>query len=109
MFDILSFFTQDTTTYAAKGIVMYVFDEARSEEFIKNSLDSYRRAYISDEDLSEIVAEMGTTRNEEIKNVLPTENIIQSGEFAEILTFLLFPDFVIVSPKKYKSSIFSRQ
>lgn len=90
MFDILSFFTQDTTTYAAKGIVMYVFDEARSEEFIKNSLDSYRRAYISDEDLSEIVAEMGTTRNEEIKNVLPTENIIQSGEFAEILTFLLF-------------------
>lgn len=90
MFDILSFFTEDTMTYSAKGIVMYVFDEARTDEFIKGSLESYRRAYISDVDLAEIVAEMGTTRNEEIKDVLPTEPIIQSGEFAEILTFLLF-------------------
>lgn len=90
MFDILSFFTEDTTSYAAKSIVMYVFDETRTDEFIKGSLDSYRRAYISDEDLEEIVTEMGTTRNEEIKEVLPTEPIIQSGEFAEILTFLLF-------------------
>lgn len=90
MFDILSFFTEDTTSYAAKCIVMYVFDETRTDEFIKGSLDSYRRAYISDEDLEEIVTEMGTTRNEEIKEVLPTEPIIQSGEFAEILTFLLF-------------------
>lgn len=90
MFDILSFFTEDTMTYSAKGIVMYVFDEARTDEFIKGSLESYRRAYISDVDLAEIVAEMGTTRNEEIKDVLPTEPIIQSGEFAEILTFMLF-------------------
>ena len=48
MLDILSFFTKDITTYAAKGIVMYVFDEARSEEFIQNSIDPYRQAYISD-------------------------------------------------------------
>ncbi len=90
MFDILSFFTEDTTTYAAKGIVMYVFDEARTDEFIQSSLEYYRRAYISDEDLAEIVAKMGTTTSEEIKEFLPTEPIIQSGEFAEILTFLLF-------------------
>lgn len=90
MFDILSFFTKDTTTYASKGIVMYVFDEARTDEFIHGSLDFYRRAYISDEDLTENMAMMGTTRSEEIKDVLPTEPIIQSGEFAEILTFLLF-------------------
>lgn len=35
MFDILSFFTEDTTSYAAKSIVMYVFDETRTDEFIK--------------------------------------------------------------------------
>ena len=51
MFDILSFFIEDTTSYAAKSIVMYVFDETRTDEFIKGSLDSYRRAYISDEDM----------------------------------------------------------
>lgn len=90
MFDILSFFTEDTTTYAAKNIVMYVFDETRTDEFITDSLDSYRRAYISDEDLAENMAGLGTTRSEEIKDVLPTEPIIQSGEFAEILTFILF-------------------
>ena len=70
MFDILSFFTEDTTTYSESNIVMYVFDETRTDEFIKGSLDSYRRAYISDEDLEEIVTEMGTTRNEEIKEKL---------------------------------------
>ena len=90
MFDILSFFTEDTTTYSESNIVMYVFDETRTDEFIMNSLDSYRYAYISDEDLSENVEKMGTARSEEIKEVLPTDPIIQSGEFAEILTFMLF-------------------
>lgn len=90
MFDILSFFTEDITTYSASKIVMYVFNEARTDEFIHNSLDFYRQAYISDDKLSKNVAEMGTTRSEEIKEVLPTEAIIQSGEFAEILTFMLF-------------------
>ena len=87
MFDILSFFTEDTTTYSESNIVMYVFDETRTDEFIMNSLDSYRYAYISDEDLSENVEKMGTARSEEIKEVLPTDPIIQSGEFAEILIF----------------------
>lgn len=59
MFDILSFFTEDTTTYSESNIVMYVFDETRTDEFIMNSLDSYRYAYISDEDLSENVAKWG--------------------------------------------------
>lgn len=90
MFDILSFFTEDTTTYAAKGIVMYMFDETRTNEFIEGSLESYRQAYISDEDLTQIVAELGTSNSEEIKEFLPTDAMIQSGEFAEILTFLLF-------------------
>ena len=90
MFDVLSFFTEDTTTYAANGIVMYVFDETRTDEFITSSLYSYRRAYISDKDLTDIAVGMGTTEKDEIKNFLPTDAIIQSGEFAEILTFMLF-------------------
>ena len=90
MFDILSFFTEDTTTYATNSIVMYVFDETKTDEFITKSLVSYRRAYISDEDLTKIVAEMGTTEKDEIKDFLPTDAVIQSGEFSEILTFMLF-------------------
>ena len=31
MFDILSFFTEDTTTYSESNIVMYVFDETRTD------------------------------------------------------------------------------
>ena len=69
---------------------MYVFDESRTDEFIQGSLDSYRQAYISDEDLNEIATEMGTTRNIEIKEFIPTDANIQSGEFAEILSFMLF-------------------
>lgn len=69
MFDILSFFSEDTTTYSESNIVMYVFDEARTDEFILGALLSYRYAYISDEDLSENVARMGTARSEEIREV----------------------------------------
>ena len=39
----------DSTTYSASKIVMYVFNEARTDEFIHNSLDFYRQAYISDD------------------------------------------------------------
>ena len=49
MFDILSFFTEDSTTYSTSKIVMFVFNEARTDEFIHNSLDFYRQAYISDD------------------------------------------------------------
>lgn len=44
MFDILSFFTEDIKTYSAYKNVMYVFDESRTDEFILNSLQSYRYA-----------------------------------------------------------------
>lgn len=90
MFDILSFFTEDTTTYGTNNIVMYVFDETRTDEFIASSLVFYRQAYISDEDLTKIAVGMGTTEKDEIKDFLPTDAIIQSGEFSEILTFMLF-------------------
>lgn len=99
MFNILSFFTEDTITYATNGIVMYVFDETRTDEFITNSLVFFRQAYISDEDLTRIAVGMGTTEKDEIKDFLPTNAVIQSGEFSEILTFMLFkalhPEFNI--------------
>lgn len=44
MFDILSYFTEDLDTYAEHGIVMYVFDEARTDEFLHAALDDYRKA-----------------------------------------------------------------
>lgn len=90
MFDIFSYFTEDTVTYATHGIIMYVFDESRADEFIHAALDDYRKAYIADEDLDVIVAGMETSRKKEIENIIPTKAIIKSGEFAEILSYLLF-------------------
>lgn len=90
MFDILSYFTEDKVTYAAQSIIVYAFDETRTDEFLHAALDDYRKAYIADEDLDTVVVAMGTSRRKEIEHVIPTKAIIKSGEFAEILSYLLF-------------------
>lgn len=95
--DILQFFTEDKTTYSQQGIIMYSFDEKKSNEFLASVVDFYRRAYISDEKLQKNIDGMGTSRKEEISKKIPTEPIIKSGEFGEILSYLLFtslnPDY----------------
>lgn len=91
-----SFFKQDATTYKARNIVLYKFDDSRSAEFIKECLVPFRLAYISDKDLDYNVSIDGT-RAEEIKKLLPTKPNLKSGDFGEILTFyvaqkLIYPD-----------------
>lgn len=88
--NILPFFTEDKTTFAAQGITMYCFDEKRADDFLDTVVEFYRKAYISDKKLQKNIEGMGSTRKEEIKKKIPTVGNIQSAEFGEILSYLLF-------------------
>ena len=95
--NILSYFHRDDTTYAADNIVMFSFKDERRDDFLIEGVDFYRRAFVSDEDLVEDIKEMGGTRRNRIAEYLPSEGNIKSGDFGEILTYLLFsalfPDY----------------
>lgn len=105
MFDVLQFFTKDITTYAKHDIIMYDFDDSRKDEFLNHVQGFYRSAFISDDDLQAYINGMGTSRFDEIQAVLPTDPIIKSGDFGEILSFAIFtqmyPDYNI-APLKWR-------
>jgi len=88
MSDLASFFSVDSAAYKADGIILYKFDDTRSAEFIKECLEPFWKAYISDDDLDYNVSIDGT-RAEEIEKLLPTKPNLRSGDFGEILTFWL--------------------
>lgn len=88
--DILSYFNRDDVTYVADGIVMFSFKDERREDFLREGVEFYRRAFVSDEDLKEDIKEMGGSRRERIAEYLPSDGNIKSGDFGEILTYLLF-------------------
>lgn len=97
LMDILSYFNRDNATYAADGIVMFCFKNERRDDFLREGVNFYRLAFVSDEDLEDDIKEMGGSRRERIAEYLPTEENIKSGDFGEILTYLLFsalyPDY----------------
>lgn len=88
--DILSYFNRDDATYATYGIVMFCFKVERKGDFLSEGVDFYRRAFVSDEDLEEDINEMCGTRRDRIAEYLPSNGNIKSGDFGEILTYLLF-------------------
>lgn len=88
--DILSYFDFDDTTYAAHDIVLYKFKDGRKDDFLREGVESYRKAFISDEELETVVREIGGTKAERIQEFIPTDPIIKSGDFGEILTYLIF-------------------
>lgn len=88
--DILLYFNRDNSTYAADGIVMFCFKNERRADFLRDGVNFYRLAFVSDVDLEEDIKEMGGSRRERIAEYLPTEENIKSGDFGEILTYLLF-------------------
>lgn len=100
------YFTEDKVTYAAFGITAYVFDDSLSSHFVSECLVPFREAYIKDEKLNEIVADFGTTRQQEIIERLPKKADILAGDFGEILTYYLateiwHPD-ATVRPMKWR-------
>lgn len=89
-----SFFKIDQNTYKDKGIIVFDFDDSRSNDFIANFVIPFRQSYISDELLNMEVSCGVNTRGEAISNRLPEVKYLQSGEFCEILTFFIAKMFV---------------
>lgn len=86
---IAKYFTKDDTTYAAHGIVAYVFDDSQRSDFINDCLVPFREAYIKEEKLVQIVKDYGTRRRDEINERLPKAPDVVAGDFGEILTYYL--------------------
>lgn len=86
---IHNYFTEDKAKYAAQGIVLYVFDDTRTDAFVTECLIPFRRAYLSDEKLNKIEAKKQNPRNDIIKRRLPDLGDVMSGDFGEILTYYM--------------------
>ncbi len=100
------YFTEDKVTYAAHRITAYVFDDSLTAQFVNECLVPFREAYIKEENLNEIVADFGTTRQQEITERLPKKADVVAGDFGEILTYYLateiwYPD-ATVCPMKWR-------
>ena len=100
------YFTEDKVTYAAHGIIAYVFDDSLTAQFVNECLVPFREAYIKEEKLNEIIADFGTTRQQEITERLPKKADVVAGDFGEILTYYLateiwHPD-ATVCPMKWR-------
>ena len=87
--NIDKYFTLDITTYAANSISIYNFDDSLVNQFINDCLIPFRQAYISDHELADNIAHMGSSRADEIASVLPAKPYLKSGDFGEILSFYL--------------------
>ena len=100
------YFRKDSTTYLRQGIVIFDFDDSKSEEFVEDYIIPFRQSYISDEDLDYEIDNGINTRKNAIENKLPTFSYLQSGEFGEILMFFLASTFICpdanITPVKWQ-------
>lgn len=86
---IENYFKIDNTTYKSDNIVIFDFIDSRASQFIRDFVIPFRQSYYSDADLSFEIDNKINTREEAIRNKLPTNPSLKSGEFSEILMFFL--------------------
>ena len=86
---IRDYFTEDRAKYAAKGILLYVFDETKTTSFVTECLLPFRRAYLADEKLDRLDAKKHNPRADIINRRLPDPGDVMSGDFGEILTYYM--------------------
>jgi len=109
---ISDYFTEDSATYAAQGIVLFVFDDSKTTSFLKDCLLPFRRAYIEDSKLDKIVANNSNGkdpvlyRKDAINRRIPDPGDVMSGDFGEILTYYMaieiWSKHSNVRPKKWQ-------
>lgn len=92
--ELESYFKKNTETYRDKGIIVFEFDDTKSEEFIQNYIIPFRQSYLADEDLNFEVNKGINIRKDAIENKLPTIPNLRSGEFSEILMFFIARKFI---------------
>lgn len=92
--ELNKYFRKDSTTYRSQGIVIFDFDDAKSEDFIEDYIIPFRQSYISDDDLDYEINNGINIRKDAIENKLPILPHLKSGEFGEILMFFLARTFI---------------
>lgn len=92
MASLISYFTKNEALSAKEGLEVYEFT-GNAEEFVKECVDRFRKAYVSDEKINKILSSSKTsTRNDIIGRRLPTEIRNKAGDFGEILSFYLWTE-----------------
>lgn len=98
---ILKFFEHNTENY-----ITLVLKDEHWEEFVNGLAPEYKTSYISDEELKYRVETLESSKAAEFFDILPDQGNIQSGDFGEILSYILFKERHekrgIDGPKKWR-------
>jgi len=87
--DILTHFTEVARD---DRITVYTLKEAERATFLAKLPGPFRVMYISDEDLQWRLDNLSTQREDEISEKIPSDAILKSGEFTELLAYFLVPE-----------------
>lgn len=91
------------------GFTIYRLKDDEWNDFLKKLPNDFRSCYISNHELKHCSSKAGITPAEFLKKyILPDEPIIKSGDFGEILSYLVVTEnfqktgFVLFGPKKWR-------
>jgi len=99
--DLLSHFDQEQNVF----FVLKLKDSER-DLFIAKLPAAYLQSYIHEQDLLNRITLLGSTKESELAEILPSEGNIKSGDFGEILSYYIFKDrhkaHPVNGPKKWR-------
>jgi len=75
-----------------KKVVILKLKDDDWDEFVAKLPSQYRNSYIANEDLKNRIKIFASTKEKEFAEILPTIGKIKSGDFGEILSYLLFKE-----------------
>jgi len=87
--DILTHFTEQVRT---DRIRVFTLKDTERDTFLSKIPKPFRLMYITDEQLQWLQDNMSSVRADDIAEKVPTNPIIKSGEFGELLAFYLIPE-----------------
>jgi len=87
--DILSHFSE---VVRADRITVYTLKETERAEFMAKLPMPFRVMYISDDQLQWLQHNVGVARAENIAEKIPSDPVLKSGEFGELLAYFLVPE-----------------
>jgi hypothetical protein len=99
--EILKFFEHKIDNY----IILTLKDEDW-DDFVNTIIPEYKSSYISDDELQLRITELHSDKATEFSEILPDKGSIKSGDFGEILSYLLFKNRhkkrQVDGPKKWR-------
>lgn len=111
MLTFSDYFSIDNTNTDTR-FTLYKFDSSKEHAFVNDCLHTFLDAYISDEKLNKIVdgtkgkRDPKVVRKEKIEDRIPVKPILKSGDFGEILSYVLMDQNLYINanvkPKKWR-------